>query len=235
MTQLNPDFVLQMSAYGADFEFQGSRFKIIWSNIRGPVRERRNYKQDWVLSDMWEVDESGSQIDGGEVAVGSEPWTAALEQKTAHDALFGQIIRIGELGMFQFADDYRPEIPYYMVQEQVFRFMEIMERKPEYHANDVWHEMFMDVYKQYEYYREKRLRESIFFYHWSRDCDLCESEGIEVFEDWYDAAEWIKGFGDSAEGPQSLEKISYEQWQTFNASPVRDRALEQFEEYGYGY
>src|SRR6056300_546912 len=119
MTQLNPDFVLKMSAYGADFEFQGSRFKIIWSTIRGPVRKRRDYKQDWILSDMWEVDESGSQIEGGDVAVGSEPWTAALEQKTAHDALFGQIIRIGELGMFQFADDYRPDMPYYMVQEQV--------------------------------------------------------------------------------------------------------------------
>jgi hypothetical protein len=184
MASLNPSFVAELSAFGSDFEFQGSRYKTIWSVIRGPVRERRNYKQDWILCDMWAVDEFGAQVDGGDVAIGSEPWTAALEQKTAHDALFGQIIRIGELGMFQFADDYRPDMPYYMVQEQLFRFMEQLERKPEYHANDVWHEMFMEVYKQYEYYREKRLRESIFFYHWSRDCDLCESEGIEVFEDW---------------------------------------------------
>jgi len=226
MAQLNPDFVSQMSAFGADFEFQGSRYKIIWSTIRGPVRERRNYKQDWILSDMWEVDESGSQIDGGDVAVGSGPWTAALEAKTDHDAFFGDIIRIGELGMFQFADDYRPELPRYMVEEQVFRFMEQLERKPEYHANDVWHEMFMEVYKQYEFYRERSLKESIFFYHWSRDCDLCESEGIEVFEDWYDAASWIKGFDESAEGPQTLEKVSYEFWQAFNASPVRDRVAE---------
>ena len=29
--------------------------------------------------------------------------------------------------------------------------------------------------------------------------------------------------------------MTYEQWRVFQASPVRDRALEQFEEYGYGY
>jgi len=226
MAQLNPSFVSEMSAYGADFEFQGSRYKVIWSTIRGPVHDRRNYKQDWILSDMWEVDESGSQIDGGDVPVGSDPWTAALEQKTDHDAFFGQIIRIGELGMFRFEDDYRPEMPYYMVQEQLLNYLKQLDRKPEYHASDVWHEMFMEVYKQYEYYREKRLRESIFFYHWSRDCDLCESEGIEVFDDWYDAASWIKGFDESAEGPQTLEKVSYEFWRTFHASPARDRVAE---------
>ena len=225
MAQLNPDFVSQMSAFGADFEFQGSRYKIIWSNIRGPVHERRNYKQDWILSDMYPIDDSGAQIDG-DVSVGSAPWKAALRAKEDFHACSPDIVRIGELGMFQFADDYRPELPYYMVQEQLFGFLKQLERKPEYHASDVWHEMFMEVYKQYEYYREKRLRESIFFYHWSRDCDLCESEGIEVFDDWYDAASWIKGFDESAEGPQTLEKVSYEFWQTFSASPVRDRVAE---------
>jgi hypothetical protein len=227
MAQLGRDFVSHLSAFSADFEFRGKNYKTIWTKVRGPVAERRNYKQDWILCDMYLDDDPLALVNCEEsVEVGSDPWTAALEANTAFDAFFGDIVRIGELGMFRFEEDYKPDMPYYMVQEQLFRFIQQLERKPEYHANDVWHEMFMEVYKQYEFYRETRLRESIFFYHWSRDCDLCESEGIEVFDDWYDAAEWIKGFGDNAEGPQSLEKVSYEQWRVFNPSPVRDRVAE---------
>jgi hypothetical protein len=234
MASLNPSFVAELSAFGSDFEFQGSRYKTIWSVIRGPVRKRRNYKQDWILCDMWAVDEFGAQVDGGDVAIGSDPWTAAVED-TAFDAFISDRIRIGELGMFQFGDDYRPELSYYDVQDRMCRILEQLERKPEYHSNDVWHELFMGVFKQYEFYRERALRESIFFYYWARDCDLCESEGCQVFHDWHEASEWIQGFYESAEGPQELHQMTYEQWRVFQASPVRDRALEQFEEYGYGY
>jgi hypothetical protein len=122
--------VAELSAFGSDFLFQGSRYKTIWSVIRGPVRKRRNYKQDWILCDMWAVDESGAQVDGGDVAIGSEPWTAAVED-TAFDAFISDRIRIGELGMFQFADDYKPELSYYDVQDQMFRFVELLERKPD--------------------------------------------------------------------------------------------------------
>lgn len=218
MAQLGQDFVLNLSAFGADFEFQGSRYQTIWSKIRGPVAERRNYKHDWVMVDMWLDDELG-----GDVPVGSDPWTAALESK---DDLVMDLIRIGELGVFQFADGYKPEMPRHFVEEQLFRYLEQLDRKPDWNAHDVWYEMFMDIYKQYEFYREQSLRNSIFFYHWSRDCDLCESEGVEVFRDWYEAAEWIQCFGESAEGPQTLEQVTYEFWRTFNPSPVRDRVAE---------
>jgi hypothetical protein len=234
MAQLGRDFVLQLSGFGADFEFNGNHYKTLWTAVRGPVRERRNYKQDWIMVDMWPVNEAGEQI-GGEVAVGSGPWSAALEDNNDHGAFFGTRIRIGELGVFQFADDYKPEMPQHMVEDQLFRLLEQLERKPEYHFNDVWHEMFVEVYKQYEFYREQTLRNSIYFYHWARDCDLCESEGVEVFSNWFEAAEWIHSFGESAEGPQSLHQMTYEQWRVFSPEPVRDRALEQFEEYGYGY
>lgn len=233
MAQLGRDFVLQLSAFGADFEFGGNLYKTLWTKVRGPVCKRRNFKQDWIMIDMWPVNEAGEQI-GGEVAVGSDSWIAALEANTAFDALFGQQIRIGELGAFQFGDDYRPDYPQHMVEDQLFRYLEQLERKPEYHSSEVWHEMFIDIYKQYEFYREQELRNSIFFYHWSRDCDLCESEGVEVFSDWFEAAEWIHGFGESAEGPQSLHQMTYEQWRVFDPAPMRDRGLEHFEEYGYG-
>lgn len=233
MATLNPDFVLKMSAFGADFEFNGNDYKTVWTKVRGPVSKRRNYKQDWIMIDMWPVNKAGEQI-GGAVAVGSDSWIAALEANTAFDALFGQLLRIGEFGPFQFTTDYYPSLPRDMVEEQMFRYLEQLERKPEYHGDHVWHEMFIDIYKQYEFYREHELRNSIFFYHWSRDCDLCESEGIEIFSNWFEAAEWIHGFGESAEGPQHLEQVTYEYWRVFNAAPVRDRALEQFEEYGYG-
>ena len=234
MAQLGRDFVLQLSAFGADFEFNGNHYKTLWTNVRGPVRKRRDYKQDWIMVDMWLEDEDAAVNTAPSVAVGSDAWTAALEANTAHDALFGNRVRIGELGAFQFDDDYRPDYPQHIIEEQMLRYLEQFERKPEYHGNDVWHEMFIDIYKQYEFYREHELRNSIFFYHWSRDCDLCESEGVEVFSNWFEAAEWINCFGESAEGPQSLHQMTYEQWQVFDPAPVRDRGLEQFEERGYG-
>ena len=234
MAQLGQDFVSQMSGFGADFYYDGANYRTLWTNVRGPVRERRRYKQDWIMVDMWLDDEDAAVNTAPSVAVGSDAWTAALEQNTAFDALFGQQIRIGEFGVFQFEDDYYPLLPRDMVEEQLFRYLELLERKPEWHSDPVWHEMFMDVYKQYEFYREQALRNSIFFYHWSRDCDLCESEGIEVFSNWFEAAEWIHGFGESAEGPQHLEQVTYEYWRVFNPAPVRDRGLEHFEEYGYG-
>lgn len=234
MATLGQAFVSELSAFGADFEVQGSRYKTIWTKIRGPVHQRRGYKQDWILCDMWAVDESGAQIQGGEVEVGSGPWTAAVED-TAFDAFISARIRIGELGMFQFDDDYRPDYPQHMVEDQLFRYLEQLEREPAYHANPIWHELFMDVYKQYEFYREQDLKNSIFFYYWARDCDLCESEGCQVFSNWYEAAEWIQGFYDSAEGPQQLKQMTYEQWRVFDPAPVRDRGLEHFEEYGYGH
>ena len=47
--------------------------------------------------------------------------------------------------------------------------------------------------------------------------------------------EWISGFGESAEGPQHLSQMTYEQWRVFQGEPMRDRGLEHFEEYGYGH
>lgn len=242
MATLNPDFVSQMSAFGSDFYYDGAHYKTIWTKVQGSVCERRNFKQDWILIDVWLDDEDAAVNTAPSVDVGSDVWNAALKE-TAFDALFGQRIRIGELGAFQFADDYRPDAPKEFIEEGLYFELcvmdidEVLEKEGEVpmQARLKFHNKLIELLKAYEYYREKELRESIFFYHWSRDCDLCESEGIQVFDGWYEAAEWIKGFYDWAEGPQTLEQVTYEQWRVFNAAPVRDRALEQFEEYGYGH
>jgi len=225
MAQLGQDFVSHMSAFKALIDIQDRPHLTIWSKVRGPVAKRRNYKDDWILVDVLDYVEEVSE------EFSFDTWTMVL---ASQDDLAMDLTRIGELGVFQFADDYRPEMPQHMVEERLFQYLEQLDRKPDWHAEPVWHEMFMDIYKQYEFYREQALRNSIFFYYWLRDCDLCESEGVQVFRDWFEAAEWIHGFGESAEGPQHLEQVAYEYWQTFNPVPKRDRALEQFEEYGYG-
>jgi len=242
MATLNPDFVSEMSAFGSDFDFNGNHYKTLWTVVQGPVKRRRDYKQDWILVDMWQVDESGDQILDGDCDVGSEPWIAAL-QETAFDALFGNRIRIGELGAFQFDSGYVPEKPWDYIEQDLYFELGMMDFDPELdkegelplQARPKFHRRLINTLKAYEYYREKTLRESIFFYYWSRDCDLCESEGSHKFRDWYSAAEWIHGFGESAEGPQSLHQMTYEQWRVFQPERMRDRGLEQFEEYGYGY
>ena len=243
MAQLGQDFVLQLSGFGADFYYDGANYHTLWTNVRGPVRKRRDYKQDWIMVDMWLDDEDAAVNTAPSVAVGSDAWTAALEANTAHDALFGNRVRIGELGVFQFDDDYRPDAPKQFIEERLYFELCVMdvdadlakEGEAPMQARPQFHAKLIETLKAYEYYREKELRESIFFYHWSRDCDLCESEGIRVFSGWYEASEWIQGFYESAEGPQSLEQVTYEQWRVFDPAPVRDRGLEHFEEYGYGH
>ena len=78
------------------------------------------------------------------------------------------------------------------------------------------------------------LKGGIFFYHWGRDCDLCESDSVHFFLDWYECAEWIRGVYDDAEGAFTVTQIDLPKYLNFERS-FRDRGLEQFEEYGYGY
>jgi len=242
MATLNPDFVSEMSAFGSDFYFDGAHYKTLWTVVQGPVKRRRNYKQDWILVDMWLDDEDAAVNSSISVEVGSDPWIAALKD-SAFDAFFGDRVRIGELGAFQFSDDYRPDAPKQFIEERLYFELCVMdvdtdlakEGEAPMQARPQFHAKLIETLKAYEYYREKKLRESIFFYHWSRDCDLCESEGSHRFSNWFDAAEWITGFGESAEGPQTLHQMTYEQWRVFVPERMRDRALEQFEEYGYGY
>ena len=81
---------------------------------------------------------------------------------------------------------------------------------------------------------EREVHESIYFYSWARDCDLYERDDVHRFRNWYEAAEWITAFGESAEGPQSLSQIDLKEYLLFERE-TRDRGLEIFEEYGYGY
>ena len=236
MATLNPDFVNLMSSFGADFSFDGMDYKTLWSKVRGPVRKLRDYRDDLILTDMWSVNCENF----GDVEVGSEPWAAALESITNKDLYQ---VRIGELGGFQFDDDYQPEYSWDGVLNEFNFYLSMMDYDPELDrdAGDLlmlkpkFHKRLIKILMDYEYHREKKLKQSIFFYYWARDCDLCETEGSRVFHDWYQAAEWINGFGESAEGPQHLSQMTYEQWRVFQAEPVRDRGLEHFEEYGYGH
>ena len=81
---------------------------------------------------------------------------------------------------------------------------------------------------------EREVSDSIYFYSWGRDWDLGERDDVHRFRNWYEAAEWITAFGESAEGPQSLRQINLEEYLMFERE-TRDRGLEIFEEYGYGY
>ena len=241
MATLNPDFVSMMSAYSADFTFEGVSYKTIWSKVRGPVDKMRDYRNDLLLVDMW-LDDEAYMADpsnhSNDIEVGSAPWSAALESITDTDL---KRIRIGELGAFQFGDDYQAEYSWHGAVDQLHFYLSMLDYDPEVDGEvslmnkPKFHKRLVKLLSDYEYHREKELKQSIFFYYWARDCDLCEMEGSHVFRDWYQAAEWIQGFGESAEGPQSLHQMTYEQWRVFQPERMRDRALEQFEEYGYGY
>ena len=75
---------------------------------------------------------------------------------------------------------------------------------------------------------------AIYFYHWGRDCDLCESDSVHFFLDWYEASQWIQSVYDNAEGDFTVNQIDLSGYLNFERS-FRDRGLEHFEEYGYGH
>lgn len=81
---------------------------------------------------------------------------------------------------------------------------------------------------------ENEVNDAIYFYSWARDCDLAERDDVHKFRNWYEAAEWITAFGESAEGPQYMHPITLKEYLTFERE-TRDRGLEIFEEYGYGH
>ena len=95
-------------------------------------------------------------------------------------------------------------------------------------------ERYTEFFERIMHKIEREVSDSIYFYSWGRDCDLGERDDMHRFRNWYEAAEWITAFGESAEGPQSLRQINLEEYLMFERE-TRDRGLEIFEEYGYGY
>jgi len=69
--------------------------------------------------------------------------------------------------------------------------------------------------------------ESVWFYHKSRDCDQCESDGMHRFDSWYQAAQWITSFYEGLEGPGHVTQVTLKQYLTFTCS-FRDYRAEQY-------
>ncbi|OCP68236.1 hypothetical protein [Vibrio parahaemolyticus] len=71
-----------------------------------------------------------------------------------------------------------------------------------------------------------KLTGEVFYYLWSRDCDLCESECIERFDNDYEAQLCIDRFYDNAEGPAVVQRATKQDYETFGVPSVYDRAAE---------
>jgi len=230
MLQYNPDYLLKCSSYVGDFRYEGVDYHTSWAKVLGPVRERRNYKDTYILVEMY----SAANGDVMREEPGSPAWCAAMDH--SRDNAKGWLTQVEyEFSPFAFDQTADSEPDMWIEADLIFQLgMWDANHWPQFPA-PIFFEKLVKSMKTYEWHREKKLRESIFFYHWSRDCDLCESEGIKIFTDWFEAADWISGFGESREGPQSLHQVTFDQWRCFNASPMRDRGLEHFEEHGYGH
>lgn len=81
------------------------------------------------------------------------------------------------------------------------------------------------IYEKHEY----TMDDIIYYSHWSRDCDMCESTTFgwcfphEYDEIQDDASEW-------AEGPMSFEKITKEEYEQYKGESFkRDRVMEAYE------
>ena len=232
MSDFNPDYLANCSSYEGDFRYQGANYSTTWAKVLGPVRERRNYKDTFILVDMWleEDDPAGKDV---HPLIGSPPWCAAMELSRTDTTWLTQ--EKYELSPFTFRETLDTNPSAWVEADLVFKLGVWDANTWTQFPAPTFFENLVRIMKHYEWHRQKKLRESIFFYHWSRDCDLCESEGIKIFTDWFEAADWISGFGESAEGPQSLSQVTFNQWRKFNAAPMRDRGLEHFEEHGYGH
>lgn len=68
----------------------------------------------------------------------------------------------------------------------------------------------------------------VYAVHFSRDCDMCESNRRIEFKNRFDYNYSLMHIMDDAEGPQSLTIISKEEYDEFKSSN-RDRVMEAFE------
>lgn len=95
--------------------------------------------------------------------------------------------------------------------------------------------VILDRYYRMQYHFSEWFKKTfygkIYYSHWSRDCDMCESAGVSVFygtkkmfDKAYDqAAEW-------ADGPFSWEIISKEEYlERKGERYFRDRVMEAYE------
>ena len=86
------------------------------------------------------------------------------------------------------------------------------------------------------YYKLQKVMENVryvlpgtvYFIHWSRDCDMCEgSRAVRVFnEKAYQA--YIEKAYEWAEGPNTFERIGKEEYENFHGF-TRDRIMEAYE------
>lgn len=70
--------------------------------------------------------------------------------------------------------------------------------------------------------------EEVFCSSWSRDCDNCEGSASHRFDNEKEFQLFREDFYEGAEGPCSVERITKEQYDEFEAS-FRDRNMEAFE------
>ena len=85
-------------------------------------------------------------------------------------------------------------------------------------------ELFDDMFLEVE-----RLihQDGVYFYHKSRDCDQCESDGMHRFDSWYEAAQWITSFYEGLEGPGHVMQVTLNAYLTFEPT-TRDYRAEQY-------
>jgi hypothetical protein len=72
----------------------------------------------------------------------------------------------------------------------------------------------------------RRLKNAVFFYFWSRDCDQAESDHAYRFSGWYKASEYIQSFYENLEGPGHCEPMDLTGYLAFEASFYDHRAAQ---------
>lgn len=68
----------------------------------------------------------------------------------------------------------------------------------------------------------------VYGYYWSRDCDMCESEGIERFPTYWHLSKAREEMGRDAEGPYCLYQVSKKDAMEIESS-FRDRIAESWD------
>lgn len=71
-----------------------------------------------------------------------------------------------------------------------------------------------------------RLKDAVFFYFWSRDCDQAESDQAYRFKSWYEASQYIVSFHDGLEGPGHCAPMDLSGYLAFEASFYDHRAAQ---------
>lgn len=154
MSQYNPDHLLKCSSYEGDFRYEGVDYHTSWAKVLGPVGERRNYRNTYILVGMY----SAANGDVMREEPGSPAWCAAMELSRTDTTWLTQVE--DEFSPFTFRETLDTNSSAWVEADLVFKLGVWDANTWTQFPAPTFFENLVQIMKHYEWHRERKLRDT---------------------------------------------------------------------------